>query len=226
MDALEAGLADSEPPDAPVLATDPPSPAADSNPQIIGSAEAESTVAIFLGAGCEGSPLSTASAEELAAPGILGRRLRGVPVETGTAAELASPGITVNVPDETSREFTVSATDAAGNTSQCSEPIAYTNSTKIIVISPGEVIVERLRNRCRDQRTGGDHPATGDPLLQSAEARRQDAGAGEGGARRGRLPGRQGDQAEAADGPEAAGAGRQILLSRRPGPRPAATSSG
>lgn len=49
--------------------------------------------------------------------------------------------------------------------------------------------------RADDHDPGGDRDAIGDPLLQGAEARRQDAGPGEGGAGRGGLPGRHGDQA-------------------------------
>jgi len=110
-------------PAAPVLeTTSPASPAPNGLPRILGTAEPGSGVDLYSGENCEGAP-----------------------VETGTAAELASPGITVSVPAEATREFSATATDAADNSSECSEPIAYTNSTKIIVISPGEVIVERLR---------------------------------------------------------------------------------
>jgi subtilisin family serine protease len=109
---------DDQAPEAPVIATDPSSPAADSYPRIIGSAEAGSTVAIYFGADCKGSPLGEASAEEL-----------------------ASPGIPVNVPQESIRTYSANATDAASNTSPCSLPISYTNTSMIgassvIVILP------------------------------------------------------------------------------------------
>lgn len=123
MDALETGPVDDLPPEAPLLtATDPVSPANDGSPKILGSAEDESTIDIYNGEACE-SPA----------------------VASGTAAELESPGLAVDVPAGTTRQFTATATDAAENTSPCSEPIEYTNSTKIIVVDPGEVIVDPLR---------------------------------------------------------------------------------
>jgi subtilisin family serine protease len=123
MDALEAALPDDEAPEAPLLtATDPASPASEGAPKIIGSAEAGASVAIYLGSGCEGPPIAD-----------------------GTAEELASPGIAVSVPTGTSAEFTATATDAAENVSPCSAPIEYTNISKVIVITPGEVITEPLR---------------------------------------------------------------------------------
>ena len=69
------GLAWLEPP-APILSSDPPSPAEDDNPRILGSTEAGTRVLFFSGAGCLGP------AEQI-----------------GTAAELASPGFSVHVPD-------------------------------------------------------------------------------------------------------------------------------
>jgi subtilisin family serine protease len=223
MDALEAAPTDDEAPQAPQLnATDPVSPASEGEPKIVGSAEAGSSVDIYLGASCAGSPVAGGTAAELASPGIavpaaedatsqfsatatdaaentsecsapiaytrvppsdneapaapvleatsppiaapdafprilgsaeagsdiavyMGGDCEGVPVETGTAEELASPGIAVNVPAGASREFTATATDAAENTSECSAPIAYTNSSVVIVIGPGEVITDPLR---------------------------------------------------------------------------------
>jgi subtilisin family serine protease len=222
MDALEAEPPDSEAPNAPLLtATDPASPASEGMPRIIGSAEAEASVDVYFGTGCEGSPVASGTAEELAEPGIAvaaaedstsqftatatdaalnasacsepisytrvpppdtdppeapmltslpvspaadgsprilgtaeansivrlfsGPACAGAPMAVGTAAELESPGFVVSVPAGTSTEFTATATDMAENVSECSEPISYTNSTKIIVIGPVEVITEPLR---------------------------------------------------------------------------------
>jgi subtilisin family serine protease len=112
-------------PAAPILAaTSPASPASFAFPKIVGSAEPGSIIDIYLGSACDGSI-----------------------VETGSAEELASPGIAVNVPDGTSRQFSATATDAGANTSPCSAPISYTNNTKILVIGPGEVTVDPLREQ-------------------------------------------------------------------------------
>ncbi len=96
-------------PAAPVLsATSPASPAADGTPMIIGSAEAGSTVRIYRDPACEGAVMRSASA--------------------GT---LASPGIEVFAPAATATQYSATATDAADNTSPCSTPIGYTNTTPI-----------------------------------------------------------------------------------------------
>lgn len=90
-------------PSAPQLtSTDPVSPALSGTPRILGNAEAGSTVKLYAGSGCAGSPIATAS-----------------------AAELASPGISVNVAYGTTATFSATATDAAGNTSACSASISY-----------------------------------------------------------------------------------------------------
>jgi subtilisin family serine protease len=107
LDALEGVPPDETAPAAPMLAsTVPASPANENNPKIIGSAEAGSTVRIYAGASCSGAPL-----------------------ETGTAGELESPGIAVSVADNSTSEFSATATDAASNTSACSAPVDYTEST-------------------------------------------------------------------------------------------------
>jgi len=92
------------PPSAPQLtSTDPASPGGLSGtPRILGSAEAGSTVRLYAGSGCAGTP-----------------------VATGSAAELGSPGIPVAVAQGTAT-FSATATDAAGNASPCSAPISYT----------------------------------------------------------------------------------------------------
>jgi subtilisin family serine protease len=112
MDALE-GIEppDEEAPAPPELtSTNPASPANENHPKIIGSAEAGSTIKLFVGSGCHGAA-----------------------IETGTAAQLASPGLEVTVADNSVSEFSATATDAGLNTSACSEPIEYMES------SPNEV---------------------------------------------------------------------------------------
>jgi PASTA domain/Bacterial Ig domain len=94
---------DLTPPSAPQLTTtDPASPSLSSTPRIRGAAEAGSTVRVYAGSGCAGTP-----------------------VATGSAAELGSPGIEVAVADGISTDFSATATDAAGNTSTCSASISY-----------------------------------------------------------------------------------------------------
>jgi subtilisin-like proprotein convertase family protein len=92
---------------APTLtATDPPSPANNNAPQVKGSAEAGSQVALFTTADCSGSPAAT-----------------------GSAAELAGTGIAVSVPDDSTTEVRGVATDPTGNLSPCSGPITYVEAT-------------------------------------------------------------------------------------------------
>jgi DNA-binding beta-propeller fold protein YncE len=89
---------DSTPPATPsVTATAPASPANNNSPKVVGSAAAGSTVRIYTSSDCSGSP-----------------------VVTGTAADFASPGLAVSVPDNSTRTFRATATDAAGNASGCS----------------------------------------------------------------------------------------------------------
>ncbi len=95
---------DIAPPSAPQLtSTDPASPALSGTPRIRGAAEAGSTVRVYAGSSCMGTP-----------------------VATGSAAELGSPGIRVDVSANTTATFSATATDAAANTSSCSPPISYT----------------------------------------------------------------------------------------------------
>ncbi len=122
MDVLQGAPVDHDPPAAPVLSsTSPASPANAEHARIIGSAEAGSNVGIHLGASCKGAA-----------------------VGSGTAAELGSPGIVVSVAAGTTSQFSARATDAAGNASSCSNSIAFTNSTPIVVIGPGKVFVDPL----------------------------------------------------------------------------------
>lgn len=95
---------DSTAPAPPLLqGTEPASPASEGEPGIVGSAEAGAEIEIYLGASCEGSPLAS-----------------------GTAAELASPGIAVAAAEDSVSQFSATATDAAENVSSCSAPVSYT----------------------------------------------------------------------------------------------------
>ncbi|HET7444684.1 MAG TPA: S8 family serine peptidase [Solirubrobacterales bacterium] len=98
---------DTTPPAPPVLsATNPTSPGASATPRILGSAEANSIVRVYSNQLCTGTPTVTAGAEAL-----------------------QTLGIPVSVPSSSTATFWATATDAAGNPSECSAPISYTNST-------------------------------------------------------------------------------------------------
>jgi len=98
---------DKEPPAAPQLqSTVPASPANDNSPEIRGNAEAGTTVRIYSGTTCSGGPIAT-----------------------GSSAALGSPGITVSVSDNSTTNFSATATDAALNQSPCSGSISYTEIT-------------------------------------------------------------------------------------------------
>lgn len=90
------------PPAPQLTSTSPASPSPSGTPRIRGAAEAGSTVRLYAGPSCTGTPLATAS-----------------------AAELAAPGVAVNVAKGTTATFSATATDAAGNASACSAPISY-----------------------------------------------------------------------------------------------------
>jgi hypothetical protein len=101
-------ITDFVPPASPqLLGTSPASPSASGTPRILGNAEAGSTVRLYRGPGCIGTP-----------------------VATGSAAELGSPGIGVEVAEGVTTSFSATAADAAGNTSACSTPISYTRLKK------------------------------------------------------------------------------------------------
>jgi hypothetical protein len=85
-----------------ITATNPPSPANDNNPKVEGVAESGSTVQIYTGTGCSGSPAAQ-----------------------GPASAFASPGIAVSVPDDSTTIFHAKATDRAGNRSPCSARLRY-----------------------------------------------------------------------------------------------------
>jgi arylsulfatase A-like enzyme len=103
-----AYVEDSTPPAPPDLTdTDPDSPAAENSPNVKGAAEDGSVVQLF----------KAATTSDCASPTW---------AATGSAADFTSPGLQVSVPDDSSTTFRATATDAAGNTSGCSESsIAY-----------------------------------------------------------------------------------------------------
>lgn len=85
----------------------PASPAPSTTPSVSGSAEAGSTVRLFTTPDCSGAPAGT-----------------------GPAADLAGGGIAVTVPRDATSTVRATATDAAGNTSECStSTVTYTNDS-------------------------------------------------------------------------------------------------
>ncbi len=104
--ATRAFSVDTAAPPAPSLeSTQPPSPANDNSPKLIGSAPAGSTVRLYEGADCSGSPIATVSAASLEA------------------------GVTLSVPDDSTTALRAGATSAAGNLSGCSAPLTYTEDS-------------------------------------------------------------------------------------------------
>ncbi|HEU4906627.1 MAG TPA: Ig-like domain-containing protein, partial [Solirubrobacterales bacterium] len=88
-------------PPAPVLsATAPGSPANHNSPLVLGEAQAGTTLRLYVG-GCSGGPIDTFGAAQLEA------------------------GVEVSVEDDSVTVFRATATTEAGNTSGCSEPLAY-----------------------------------------------------------------------------------------------------
>ena len=94
---------DTTPPAAPSgLATSPASPSSDSTPSVTGTAESGSTVRVYVGGACTGTPSAT-----------------------GTAAEFASPGLTVAVPNDATAQIRAEAVDSSANVSSCSSALSY-----------------------------------------------------------------------------------------------------
>lgn len=112
-------VGDEAAPLAPTIAgSDPASPANDNNPKLLGSAEAGSTVRLYRSSTCSG------------------------PVEAqGSAAAFGSPGIGVSVADNSTTQFTATATDPVGNTSPCSGAFAYTEQTPPIPPPPPGIAI-------------------------------------------------------------------------------------
>ena len=141
MDGLEGLSVDSAAPAKPTLTEPVPgSGSGDNHPRIKGSAEAGSTVNVFKGLACAGSP-----------------------VASGTAAQLAGGGIEVTVPDNSISFFTVIATDAARNKSACSAAASYLEDTPPEVVEgPPDEAEEREREEAQ-QRLGSPLPTTTPP---------------------------------------------------------------
>ena len=100
-DSFEWTIDTAAPPAPQLSATVPASPANDNTPQVVGSAPAGTTVRLFSGADCSGSPIATVTPAELEA------------------------GVEVSVADDSSTSFRATATTAAENASGCSEPLTY-----------------------------------------------------------------------------------------------------
>ena len=100
---------DSLPPPVPTLTeTDPPSPADDNEPRVKGSAAFAARVRLYTTPDCSGPESADG----------LGFRLSSI-----------GGGIEIEVPDNSTTEIRATATDDAGNTSPCSEPITYVEET-------------------------------------------------------------------------------------------------
>jgi CARDB/Bacterial pre-peptidase C-terminal domain/Bacterial Ig domain len=96
-------IIDTTPPNAPQLSsTQPASPSSDNSPNITGSAEANSTVNLYAGTTCSGSPVGSDSASSSGA---------------------FSAAVTVK--SDSTTEFSATATDAASNVSACSAALTY-----------------------------------------------------------------------------------------------------
>ena len=108
--AAHAYTEDSQAPGAvSITATTPPSPSSDDQPEVRGSgAEAASTVRIYSTSNCTGTPIGT-----------------------GPAADFNSAtGITATVPANQTTNLRATATDAAGNASNCSAAFPYTEDSQ------------------------------------------------------------------------------------------------
>jgi hypothetical protein len=88
-------------PQAPVLGTEPASPARDSHPLVTGAAEPGATVKLYRSDDCSGPP------------------------EAEGSASLLASGFAVVVGENSSTTFSATATDAAENTSACSAALEY-----------------------------------------------------------------------------------------------------
>jgi Tol biopolymer transport system component len=94
-------------PSIPVLSgTNPTSPGASTTPAILGKSDPNTTIKLYLGAGCHGLPLQTQT--------------------PATGAQLEGAGIVVSVQAGTTTVFSASATDEEGVDSDCSASITYT----------------------------------------------------------------------------------------------------
>ncbi len=142
--AYEEVTPDETPPEPPELAgTSPTSPGESATPRILGSAEAGSTVRLYLGAGCANGPIASGGAEELGSAGI------SVGVAIAEGAEQA---------------FSAKATDAANNTSACSTPIAY-RRLRTAIVEPGETVVQPTETQTSPGPASPGTPAPPSPCV-------------------------------------------------------------
>jgi hypothetical protein len=94
-------------PSTPVLEdTDPPSPSATVTPSILGESDPNTSIKIYIQAGCSGEVKAT-----------------------GTTADLGGTGIQVGVASNSTTTFWATATDVNGDTSDCSNSLAYTHES-------------------------------------------------------------------------------------------------
>jgi hypothetical protein len=94
-------------PSIPVLTgTNPTSPAASTTPGVLGKSDPNTTIKLYLGAGCQGLPLQTQT--------------------PATAAQLEGAGIVISVESGKTTVLSASATDEEGVDSACSGTITYT----------------------------------------------------------------------------------------------------
>jgi hypothetical protein len=98
--------APSIPPAAPVLSTDPASPANQNDLRVRGTAPAGTTVRLYRGTDCLGAPIAS-----------------------GSPADLANPGLPATVPDDSTTSFTALAV-AEDGASDCSAPATYVEKTR------------------------------------------------------------------------------------------------
>jgi hypothetical protein len=94
-------------PSVPVLSgTNPTSPGASTTPAVLGKSDPNTTIKLYLGAGCQGLPLQTQSAN--------------------TAAQFEGAGIAISVEPGSTTTLSAGATDSEGIDSGCSGTITYT----------------------------------------------------------------------------------------------------
>ena len=94
-------------PSTPVLEdTDPPSPSATVTPSLLGESDPNTSIKVYTQAGCSGEVKAT-----------------------GTAADLGGAGIQVGVASNSTTTFWATATDVNGDTSDCSNSLAYTHES-------------------------------------------------------------------------------------------------
>jgi hypothetical protein len=144
-------------PSAPDLRTNPASPSNVDTPSLTGTADPDSTIEVFTGAGCEGSPTAT-----------------------GTVAELESSGLQVTVPDNTTTEFSARAANEGGTPSPCSSPITYVEDSIPDSIALGGVDPKSPANLDLPRVTGSTEPDATVRLFADGSCQGAVAGTGAG----------------------------------------------